>query len=217
MDRVGGQYAAAYYYPSDEERVIRKGKRATRSTTTSLRVNRRIRVREVRVIDAEGRQLGIMPPEMAIQKAEDVGLDLVEVSPEAAPPVCRIMDYGKFKYAQKKKASEAKKNQTSQAIKEVKFRPKIEGHDYDFKVDRIRKFLGEGHKAKVTMMFRGREMAHQDRARDLMHRIANDVKEAGAVESSPKLEGRNMIMVVAPQKNVVATKTQTQPNAGEKA
>lgn len=164
--------------------------------------------------------MGIMPPELAIQKAEDVGLDLVEVSPEAAPPVCRIMDFGKFKYAQKKKTSDAKKKQTSQNIKEVKFRPKIEKHDYDFKVDRIRKFLGEGHKAKVTMMFRGREMAHQDRARDLMNRIADDVKEAGAVESMPKLEGRNMIMVVAPQKNQVTqpgqpSKPSTQSSAGE--
>ena len=182
-----------------KETVIRRGKRGPRrSSTPSLKVNRRIRAKEVRVIDAEGRQLGIMPPEMAMQKAQDSGLDLVEVSPEAVPPVCRIMDYGKFKYAQKKKTSEAKKNQSSQAIKEVKFRPKIEQHDYDFKVDRIRRFLTEGHKAKVTMMFRGREITHQDRARDIMRRIADDVKEAGAVESTPKLEGRNMIMVVAP-------------------
>lgn len=163
-----------------------------------MRVNKRIRAREVRVIDPEGRQLGIMPPELALKKATDAGLDLVEVSPEAAPPVCRIMDFGKFKYAQKKKNSEAKKNQVNTTIKEVKFRPKIEAHDYNFKIDRIRKFLGEGHKAKVTMMFRGREITHQDRARDIMRRIADDVKETGAVESFPKLEGRNMIMVVAP-------------------
>lgn len=152
----------------------------------------------MRVIDPEGRQLGIMPPELALQKAQDSSLDLVEVSPEANPPVCRIMDYGKFKYAQKKKSSEAKKHQTSTTIKEVKFRPKIETHDYKFKIERIRKFLTEGHKAKVTMMFRGREITHQDRARDIMNRIAEDVKEAGAVESFPRLEGRNMIMVVAP-------------------
>jgi len=161
-------------------------------------VNKRIRAKEVRVIDPEGRQLGIMPPELAMQKATDAGLDLVEVSPEATPPVCRIMDFGKFKYAQKKKSSEAKKHQSSQTIKEVKFRPKIEVHDYNFKIERIRKFLTEGHKAKVTMMFRGREITHQDRARDIMKRIADDVKAEGSIESFPKLEGRNMIMVVAP-------------------
>ena len=115
-----------------------------------------------------------MPPALALQKAQDQGLDLVEVSPEANPPVCRIMDYGKFKYAQKKKTSEARKHQTQTTIKEVKFRPKIETHDYDFKVKRIQKFLGEGHKAKVTMMFRGREITHQDLARKLMERIATD-------------------------------------------
>ena len=120
------------------------------------------------MIDPEGRQLGIMPPEMAMQKAQDAGFDLVEVSPEANPPVCRIMDYGKFKYAQKKKTAEAKRNQSSTTIKEVKFRPKIEAHDYNFKVGRIKQFLDEGHQATVTMMFRGREITHQDRARDIM-------------------------------------------------
>ena len=139
-----------------------------------------------------------MPPEMALQKAQGMGMDLVEVSPETTPPVCRILDYGKYKYAQKKNTAEAKRNQKSTAIKEVKFRPKIETHDYDFKVKKILRFLGEGHKAKVTMMFRGRELAHQDRARDIMQRIADDVKEAGSPESIPKLEGRNMSMVVAP-------------------
>jgi translation initiation factor IF-3 len=122
----------------------------------------------VRVIDPDGGQLGIMPPEMAISKAMELGLDLVEISPESRPPVCRIMDYGKFKYAQKKKAAEARKNQVNTTVKEVKFRPKIEKHDYEFKVDAIRRFLVEGHKAKVTMMFRGREITHQDLARKLM-------------------------------------------------
>ena len=140
-----------------------------------------------------------MPPELALQKAIEAGLDLVEVSPERRPPVCRIMDYGKFKYAQKKKNAEARKNQVNTTVKEVKFRPKIEAHDYTFKVNMIRKFLGEGHKAKVTMMFRGREMAHQDIARGIMQRILNDLKEVGAVEQFPKLDGRNMVMVVAPQ------------------
>lgn len=184
-----------------EDALLKKGKRGSkRPGEPSLRVNHRIRAREVRVIDPEGRQLGIMPPELALQKAQDMDLDLVEVSPEARPPVCRIMDYGKFKYTQKKKSAEAKKHQTTQTVKEVKFRPKIEAHDYDFKIKRLIKFLSEGHKAKVTMMFRGREITHQDRARDIMQRIADDIKEAGAVESFPRLEGRNMIMMVTPSK-----------------
>lgn len=141
-----------------------------------------------------------MPPDMAVAKASELGLDLVEVSPESRPPVCRIMDYGKFKYAQKKKVAEAKKHQVSSMLKEVKFRPKIEPHDYGFKVDNIKRFLSEGHKAKVTMMFRGREITRQDMARKIMERIANDVKDAGTIESFPRLEGRNMIMVVAPNK-----------------
>ncbi len=139
-----------------------------------------------------------MPPELALQKAQDFGLDLVEVSPESRPPVCRIMDYGKFKYAQKKKNAEARKHQGSSTVKEIKFRPKIDTHDYNFKVDAIRRFLKDGHKAKVTMMFRGREITHQDIARGIMNRIIADLKEFGDVEQNPKLDGRNMIMVVAP-------------------
>ncbi len=150
------------------------------------------------MIDPEGNQLGIMPPELALTKAMELGFDLVEVSPEARPPVCRIMDYGKFKYTQKKRTAEARKHQASTTIKEVKFRPKIETHDYEFKVNRIKQFLKDGHKAKVTMMFRGREITHQEIARRIMDRIAEDIKEAGAVEQMPKLDGRNMTMVVAP-------------------
>jgi len=165
-----------------------------------LRINKRIRAREVRVIGPDGQQLGIMPPETAFQKAVELGLDLVEVSPESRPPVCRIMDYGKFKYAQKKKTSEARRHQVNTTLKEVKFRPKIEVHDYKTKVDRIKTFLGEGHKAKITMMFRGREITHQEIARGIMARIIEDVKGIGTVEQMPKLEGRNMIMIVAPGK-----------------
>jgi translation initiation factor IF-3 len=141
-----------------------------------------------------------MPPELAIQKAVGFGLDLVEVSPESRPPVCRIMDYGKYKYALKKKNAEARKHQVSSQVKEVKFRPKIENHDYVTKVDHIKRFLAEGHKTKVTMMFRGREITHQDIARRIMDRIVDDLKvsNTGTVEQFPKLEGRNMIMVVAP-------------------
>jgi translation initiation factor IF-3 len=168
-----------------------------------LRINRRIRTREVRVIDPDGNQLGIMPPELALTKAIDYGLDLVEVSPEARPPVCRIMDYGKFKYQQKKKIAEARRHQTVTTIKEIKFRPKIETHDYKFKVERIRQFLNEGHKAKVTMMFRGREITHQDIAKKIMDRIATDLKETGIVEQVPRLDGRNMTMIVSPATKAV--------------
>jgi len=141
-----------------------------------------------------------MPPDLAISKAVELGLDLVEISPEARPPVCKIMDYGKYKYALKKKTAEARKHQVSVSIKEVKFRPKIEAHDFNTKVEHIKRFLSEGHKTKVTMMFRGREITHQEIARRIMARIVEDLKatSAGTVEQLPKLEGRNMIMVVAP-------------------
>ena len=141
-----------------------------------------------------------MPPDMAITRAVELGLDLVEVSPESRPPVCRIMDYGKFKYAQKKKVAEAKKHQTNTTVKEVKFRPKIELHDYTFKVDSIKRFLADAHKVKVTMMFRGREITRQDMARKILERVAEDIKGSGVVEQFPKLEGRNMTMVVSPGK-----------------
>lgn len=142
-----------------------------------------------------------MPPDLALAKAEDLGLDLVEVAPESRPPVCRIMDFGKFKYEQKKKTADAKRAQSAMGVKEVKFRPKIEEHDYKTKVERIRKFLDGGHKAKVTMMFRGREITRQEIARDIMQRIAGDIEDKGSVESQPKLEGRNMSMIVVPLKS----------------
>jgi translation initiation factor IF-3 len=139
-----------------------------------------------------------MPLDMALAKAVDAGLDLVEVSPDSRPPVCRIMDYGKFKYAQKKKTAEAKRNQVNTQLKEVKFRPKIEKHDYECKVENIKRFLVKGSKVKVTMMFRGREITRQDIARKLMERIVEDVKPHGAVEAMAQLEGRNMVMVFNP-------------------
>ena len=132
--------------------------------------------------------------------AEEVGLDLVEISPNASPPVCKIMDFGKYKYEQQKKAAEAKKKQKIIEIKEVKFRPNIDTHDYDVKMRSVHKFLGEGDKVKVTLRFRGREMAHVELGRDLLERIADDVAEIGKIESMPKMEGRQMIMVVAPQR-----------------
>ncbi len=155
---------------------------------------------EIRLIDQDGENAGVVTPAVAIQMAEDVGLDLVEISPGANPPVCKIMDFGKFKYEQQKKAAEAKKKQKIIEIKEVKFRPNIDTHDYDVKMRSVTKFLGEGDKVKVTLRFRGREMAHVELGRDLLERIAGDVEEIGKIESMPKMEGRQMIMVVAPQR-----------------
>jgi len=135
-----------------------------------------------------------------MEMAEQVGLDVVEISPGATPPVCKIMDLGKYKYEQQKKAAEARKKQKIIEIKEVKFRPNIDTHDYDVKMRSVTKFLGEGDKVKVTLRFRGREMAHQELGRELLEKIAGDIEEIGKVESMPKMEGRQMIMVVAPQR-----------------
>jgi len=144
--------------------------------------------------------VGVVTPAAAMNMAEEVGLDLVEISPGANPPVCKIMDFGKYKYEQQKKAAEAKKKQKVIEIKEVKFRPNIDTHDYDVKMRSVTKFLGEGDKVKVTLRFRGREMAHVEIGRNLLEKIATDIEEIGKIESMPKMEGRQMIMVVAPQR-----------------
>jgi translation initiation factor IF-3 len=159
-----------------------------------------IRVPEIRLIDQDGGNAGVVTPETAMEMAEEVGLDLVEISPGAKPPVCKIMDFGKYKYEQQKKAAEAKKKQKVIEIKEVKFRPNIDTHDYDVKMRSVTKFLGEGDKVKVTLRFRGREMAHQELGRELLQRIAGDIEEIAKIEAMPKMEGRQMIMVVAPQR-----------------
>ncbi len=163
-----------------------------------VRINREIRAREVRVIDSEGKQLGILPLVEALRLAANVELDLVEVSSKSEPPVCRIMDYGKFKYQQSKKAHEAKKKQAVVHIKEVKMRPKTEEHDFQFKVKHIERFLKEGDKIKVTVVFRGRELAFPDHGRNMLNRIQELVKEWGKVEQNPKFEGRNFVMILAP-------------------
>ena len=155
---------------------------------------------EIRLIDQDGENAGVVSPAAAMEMAEEVGLDLVEISPGASPPVCKIMDFGRFKYEQQKKAVEAKKKQKIIEIKEVKFRPNIDTHDYDVKMRSVTKFLGDGDKVKVTLRFRGREMAHQERGRDLLTKIAGDIEEIGKIEAMPKMEGRQMIMVVAPQR-----------------
>jgi translation initiation factor IF-3 len=163
-----------------------------------VRINREIRAREVRVIDPDGKQLGIIPLYEALRTATTLELDLVEVSPKAEPPVCRIMDYGKFKYQQRKKDQEAKKKQVVIHLKEVKMRPKTEPHDFQFKVRHIERFLKEGNKIKVTMVFRGREMAHTDIGRNLLIRVVDAIKEWGKVEQDPRFEGRNCVMILTP-------------------
>jgi translation initiation factor IF-3 len=152
------------------------------------------------VIDDEGEQLGIMPVEQAIETAEEKGLDLVEVAPDSRPPVVRIMDYGKFKYEQARKARQAKKKQHNVQLKEVKFRPGIEEHDLEFKLRHARRFLEEGNKVKATVMFRGRQVAHPQLGRDVLIRVAGELEDVGKAENNPVLEGRNMIMVLAPRK-----------------
>lgn len=152
------------------------------------------------MIDHEGENVGVVSSTRGLEMAEEAGLDLVEISPNAAPPVCKIMDFGKFKYEQQKKATEAKKKQKTIEVKEVKFRPNIDTHDYDVKMRSIFKFLEEGDKVKVTLRFRGREMAHQELGRDLLTRITGDIDTLGKVEMIPKLEGRQMTMVVAPSR-----------------
>ncbi|MEO5511430.1 MAG: translation initiation factor IF-3 [Longimicrobiales bacterium] len=171
------------------------------STDKRTRINRQIRISPVRVISADGEQMGIMAIEDALAAAEGDGLDLVEVAPTARPPVVRIMDYGKYKYEEARKARVAKKKQHHIQIKEVKFRPGIEPHDFDFKVRHARRFLEEGDKVKVTMMFRGRQMAHPEHGREVLGRVAAELEEVGKVESQPSLEGRQMVMVVAPKKS----------------
>ena len=153
---------------------------------------------EIRLIDHNGENVGVVSPSDAIERAEQVGLDLVEISPNASPPVCKIMDFGKYKYEQQKKAAEAKKKQKTTELKEVKFRPNIDSHDYDVKMRSVTKFLEEGDKVKITLRFRGREMAHQEIGRELLQKIGGDISEMGKVESMPRMEGRQMTMVISP-------------------
>jgi translation initiation factor IF-3 len=167
---------------------------------TKIRVNERIRAREIRVIDEEGGQLGIMTPAAALALAQEKGLDLVEVAPMSAPPVCRILDYGKYLYQQNKKQHDAKKKQKMIQVKEVKFRPKTEEHDYQFKKKHIERFLIDGDKVKATIMFRGREMAHPDYGRHILDRLKTELKEAAQVEADARMEGRFLFMILAPRK-----------------
>ena len=163
------------------------------------RTNRAIRVPEVRLIDADGDNKGVVQTRDALRLAEDQGLDLVEISPNAAPPVAKIMDYGRFKYQEQKKKAEAKKKQKIVSVKEIKMRPGIDQHDYETKMRSVSKFLGEGDKVKFTIRFRGREMAHQDLGADVLNRVREELGETVKIEAFPKMEGRQMIMIVAPK------------------
>ncbi|PJE35046.1 translation initiation factor IF-3 [Pseudooceanicola lipolyticus] len=178
--------------------MARRPHNAPPTRDTGPRVNDKIRASEIRLIGAEGENIGVVSPDRALELAERAGLDLVEISPNATPPVCKIMDFGKFKYEQQKRESEARKKQKVIEVKEVKFRPNTDTHDYDVKMRNVFKFLENGDKVKVTLRFRGREMAHQNLGRELLERVAEDTKEIGRVENFPKMEGRQMIMMIGP-------------------
>ncbi len=164
------------------------------------RINDRIEAREVRLVDQDGEMIGVVPLRDALIRAEDVGLDLVEISPNATPPVCKILDYGKFKYEAQKKANAARKKQRVIEVKEIKMRPSIDQNDYGIKMKKVREFIDEGDKVKVTMRFRGREMAHQHLAINILEKVREEMADVAKVEQFPKLEGRQMIMVMAPLK-----------------
>ena len=165
------------------------------------RINERIRVTEVRLIGPAGEQVGVVPIEQALSMAREADLDLVEVAPEAIPPVCKVMDYGKFKYEAAQKVREARKNQVNTVLKTVRFGLKIDDHDYNTKVGQVRKFLKAGDKVKVMVVFRGREQSRPEMGVNLLRKLADEVTEFGAVESNPSIDGRNMVMVIGPLKN----------------
>jgi len=178
--------------------IARRPHHAPPTRDTGPRVNARIRAPEIRLIGADGENIGVVTPARGMELAQEAGLDLVEISPNATPPVCKIMDFGKYKYEQQKRESEARKKQKVIEVKEVKFRPNTDTHDYQVKMRNVVKFLENGDKVKITLRFRGREMAHQNLGRELLERVAEDIKEIGKVENMPKMEGRQMIMMIGP-------------------
>jgi translation initiation factor IF-3 len=188
-----------------------------RISTTEPRINDRIRAQRCRLISEDGEQLGIFLVSDALRMSDEQVLDLVEIAPNADPPVCKIMDYGKYKYEQEQKAKAARKHQTRVEIKEIKFRPKIDTHDYETKKKHVVRFLEAGSKVKVTIMFRGREMMHAERGLVILERLAADIAELGHVENQPKLEGRNMFMLVAPHKKDVVKPKRSKPDDADDA
>jgi translation initiation factor IF-3 len=185
--------------------------------STELRINDRIRVSEVRLVGPNGETVGIVPTDQALKLAQEADLDLVEIAPQGRPPVCKLMDYGKFKYENAQKAREARRNQTNVIIKEMKLRPKIDAHDYETKKGHVVRFLRAGDKVKITIMFRGREQHRPELGFRLLQRLAEDVAELGFVESSPKQDGRNMIMVLGPNKKKADAKVEMQAAKESKA
>jgi translation initiation factor IF-3 len=171
-----------------------------------VRINDRIRVREVRVIDETGQQLGIMAPAQAVAIARQRGLDLVEVSPTAVPPVCRITDYGKYQYTEQKRARQARKHQKTILVKEIKFRPKVDEHDYDFKKKHIERFIEDGDKVKAVIFFRGREIAHPEIGRRILERLISEVSEIAVAENMPRMEGNSMHVILGPRPGAGAPK-----------
>lgn len=166
-----------------------------------MRINEEIRVKEVRLLSHDGEQLGIVPAREALRMAQEKELDLVEIAPNAKPPVCRIMDFGKYKYEQSKREKEARKKQKIISVKEVKVRPNIEDHDLEVKTKNAIKFLKEGDKVKVTLMFRGREMAHAELGKKLLKKMAETTQDVATIERHPKVEGRNMVMILTPKQD----------------
>jgi translation initiation factor IF-3 len=183
--------------------------------SSETRINDRIRVPEVRLVGPNGEQVGIVRIEDALRLAQEADLDLVEVAPQARPPVCKLMDYGKYKYESAQKARESRRNQVLTVIKEQKLRPKIDSHDYETKKRNVVRFLEHGNKVKVTIMFRGREQSRPELGFRLLQRLADDVAELGVIESSPKQDGRNMIMVLAPHKNAKPRARATTPDGSD--
>jgi translation initiation factor IF-3 len=178
-----------------------------------LRINQRIRVKEVRLIGPNGEQEGIVNTQDALLKAEEAGLDLVEVAGQSSPPVCRIMDYSKYKYEQEKKEKEARKHQKIVHLKEIKMKPNIEEHDYQVKLHHMKRFLERGDKAKLTMTFRGREMSHMNIGKKIMDRVVVDLNESGEVEKGPMMEGRNIMIYFMPRPSVGAKNIKEKENA----
>src|SRR4029077_10775834 len=185
--------------------------------STELRINDRIRVPEVRLVGPNGETVGIVPTDQALKLAQEADLDLVEIAPQGKPPVCKLMDYGKFKYENAQKAREARRNQTNVIIKEMKLRPKIDAHDYETKKGHVVRFLRAGDKVKITIMFRGREQHRPELGFRLLQRLAEDVTELGFVESAPKQDGRNMIMVLGPHRKKSEAKAEVKAERQENA
>lgn len=195
----GGRPDWGHVFIAEENAAIRRPMRPVAPEKDGPRVNEEIRIREVQLIDQDGQNRGVVAIRDALALAQEAGLDLVEIAPNSAPPVCKILDYGRFKYQNQKKASEARKKQKVVEVKEIKLRPGIDDHDYEVKMRAMQRFFEEGDKVKVTLRFRGREMAHQDIGFKLLQRLKEEVAPLAKVEAEPMLEGRQMIMILAPR------------------